>query len=325
VSNPKILCLGEILFDLLADRPTELISEVQSWTPYAGGAPANVACALAKLGIPTALITCMGTDESEQELIKLLIRLEINITGIQNNAEFPTRQVYVLRSPTGERIFAGFGERGVDDFADTRIDPDKLPLELFLDAEFLVIGTLGLAYPQTRSAIFRALELAERYSLKVVVDVNWRSMFWPNPQAAPNLIAQLWPYVDFVKLSVEEAQWLFKTSDAGTIARYLDSVEGVLVTAGKEGNVSYYLNELEGEVSPFEVKVEDTTGAGDAFLAGFLACLCRYGIASLNNPTIARKIITYACAVGALTTTKCGAIDSQPTFVEVEKFIAANC
>lgn len=316
----RVICLGEILFDCLANEIGRSLAEVTSWTAYPGGAPANVACALVKLGTPAAFIGCIGKDKAGEELVQLLESVGVNITGVQRSETAPTRQVYVLRSSTGEREFAGFGERQSDGFADAYLQAAQLPRELFVEAEYLVIGTLELAYPETRAAVFRALELADENYLKVVLDVNWRPRFWPDEKEALPLIKQLWQHVDFVKLAEEEAQWLFNTSDAGAIAHRLDSVEGVLVSSG-DAEVSYCLSDNQGKFTPFSVNVQDTTGAGDAFLAGFIHQLCQRKLSSLSNPDVVREVVAYACAVGGLTTTKPGAIASQPTAGEVEAFL----
>ena len=308
----KVICLGEILFDCLADELGKSVSEVTSWTSYPGGAPANVACALTKLGTPAAFVGAVGKDKLGEELVVLLQSIGVDVSGVQYSKQAPTRQVYVTRSLDGDRTFAGFGEHSADEFADAYLQSELLPTELFLEAEYLVIGTLELAYPQSRAAVFRALELAVEYHLKIVLDVNWRSMFWLDESEARPLIEQLWEYVDFLKLAEEEARWLFETADAGAIFYRLGSVEGVLVSNGA-AQVSYCLSENEGKVSPFSVKVEDTTGAGDAFLAGFIHQLEKQGIQKLTEPKIAHNIVRYACAVGGLTTTKSGAIAAQPT------------
>ena len=319
----KVICLGEILFDCLADELGKSLEAVLSWTSYPGGAPANVACALVKLGTPTAFIGCVGQDSQGTELVKLLDSVGVNTTGIQYHTDAPTREVYVLRSSTGDRIFTGFGNRQPDEFADAYLQAEQLPPELFLEAEFLVLGTLELAYPDTRKAVFRALKLAEEYHLKVVLDINWRPMFWRDRSQALPLMEKLWEYIDFVKLAQEEAQWLFNTADAGAISYRLDSVEGVLVSNG-DANVSYCLNDNEGVVTPFPVKVNDTTGAGDAFLAGLIHQLCQIKMDSLNDADVAKEIVTYACAVGGLTATKPGAIAAQPTQVEVKAFLETS-
>jgi fructokinase len=326
--NPRVICIGEILWDCLADQPTDSIAAVTSWTRYPGGAPANVACGLAQLGVPTAFVGCIGGDDWGEKLLEPLRSRTINTAGIQRYLRATTRQVQVLRTPTGERQFVGFlGDPDLPpdatpDFADTHLQAHFLPTELFAAAEFLVTGTLGLANPETRKAIEESLNLADRHYLKVLMDINWRPMFWSEPETAKPTIHQILPRVDFLKLSEEEAQWLFDTTDPRTIA-HLNDHEGVLITRGAEG-CAYCLSENEGILPAFDVEVEDTTGAGDAFLAGFLAQLCQRGLSALNNPDTAREIVTYASAVGAIVTTDAGAIAPQPTAQEVEAFFYLN-
>ena len=148
-------------------------------------------------------------------------------------------------------------------------------------------------------------------------------MFWLQEAEARPLIQQLWQYIDFLKLSAEEAQWLFETTDAGVICHRLGSVEGVLISDG-DAQVNYCLSDNEGTVNPLKVSVQDTTGAGDAFLAGFIHQLCQQGTKNLSQPEIAQEIVRYACAVGGLTTTKSGAIAAQPSAAEVAAFLAQN-
>lgn len=296
------------------------LNQVKSWTAYPGGAPANAACALAKLGTSSAFIGCIGEDSLGESLIQTLQTEGVNVSGVQRNSKFPTRQVYVLRQPNGGGNFAGFSSSQPSAFADAYLQGSDLREDLFLEAEYLVLGTLELAYSQTRQAISRALELAEKYHLKIILDVNRRPMFWNNESNAKSLIAQLWQYIDFVKLTKEEAKWLFDKTDAGAISYLLGSVEGVLVSDGA-GEVSYCLSDNEGVVKPFPLQVIDTIGAGDAFLAGFIHQLCHYGVSSLGDRDLAKQMVTYACAVGGLTVTKPGAIAAQPTAKEVELFL----
>lgn len=316
----RVLCLGEILWDCLADQTAASIAQVRSWTRYPGGAPANVAAALVKLGTPAGFVGCVGTDELGQTLVEILQTLGVNTLGIQHHPIAPTRQVEVLRLPQGEQQFAGFRGRITTDFADTRLQADLLPVELFTAAEFLVLGTLSLASPDLQDALERALELAEQSYLKILVDVNWRPMFWTDPDSAKPLIHQLIKQIDFLKLTEAEAEWLFDNSDPALIAEQAGDLEGVLVTAGSKG-CTYFLNGHFGSVPAFSVEVEDTTGAGDGFVAGFLHQIIRQGISSLNDPQIVEAIITYANAVATLTTIRAGAITAQPTAVEVGAFL----
>jgi len=323
MSDPRVLSLGEILFDCLADQVGRSLEQVESWTPYPGGAPANVACALVKLGTPSGFVGCVGQDEPGDALVKLLQEVGVDTTGVQRHSTAATRQVYVVRSESGDRSFAGFGNHDTTEFADTRILAAQLPIQLFETADFLILGTLELAYPNSREAIVRALQLAEQYDVKILIDVNWRPVFWPNPDTARQTIQEIFKRIDFLKLSEEEAEWLFDTTDPGAITYRLGSVEGVLVTAGEQG-CTYCLGENEGKLPSFSVPVVDTTGAGDGFVAGFLHQVSQLGIHSLADPETAKKVVTYATAVGALTTMKPGAIAAQPTAAEVEAFLTLH-
>jgi len=323
MSNPRVLCLGEILYDVLADQLGRSVSEVDSWTSYPGGAPANVACALVKLGTPSAFIGAVGEDEPGKSLVKLLEEVGVDTDGVQLNSEAPTRQVLVTRKENGDRVFSGFKDYDTAEFADTRLKAAELPEKLFVNADFLVIGTLELAYPETGAAVYQALELASQHNVKILLDVNWRDVFWKNPDAAPDKIRELIKKVDFLKLAKEEAELLFNTYDAGAITYRLNSVEGVLVTDGDKG-CAYCLGENEDKFSAFSVPVVDTTGAGDSFVAGFVHQLLQTGIQNLKDAEIVKKIIAYASAAGALTTLKPGAIASQPTAEEVENFLREN-
>ncbi|MDB9321403.1 MULTISPECIES: carbohydrate kinase family protein [Cyanophyceae] len=323
MSNPRVLCLGEILFDCLADQLGLTLEEVKSWTPYPGGAPANVACALVKLGTPAGFIGAVGEDEPGNELVKLLEEIGVDTTGVQRHSTAPTRQVYVVRDLAGDRNFAGFGEYDTSEFADTRLKAEQLPESLFQEAEFLVLGTLELAYPESEQAVHRALDLAEQYDLKIILDVNWRPVFWQDADIARQKIQEIWKRVDFLKLSKEEAEWLFDTTDPGAITYRMDTIDGVLVTDGEHG-CTYCLGENEGHLPSYPIDVVDTTGAGDSFLAGFIHQLSIHGIQGLQDAETAKKVVAYANAVGALTTIKAGAIASQPTAAEIDAFLASH-
>ncbi len=323
MSNPRVLCLGEILFDCLADQLGLQLEEVKSWTPYPGGAPANVACALVKLGTPAGFIGAVGEDEPGNKLVKLLEEVGVDTTGVQRHSTAPTRQVYVVRDLAGDRNFAGFGEFDTSEFADTRLKAKKLPESLFQEADFLVLGTLELAYPESEQAVHRALELAEQYDLKIILDINWRPVFWQDANIARQKIQEIWKRVDFLKLSKEEAEWLFDTTDPGAITYRMDSIDGVLVTDGEHG-CTYCLGENEGHLPSYPIEVVDTTGAGDSFLAGFIHQLGIHGIQGLQDAETAKGIVAYANAVGALTTIKAGAIASQPTAAEIDVFLSSH-
>ncbi|MFN5514725.1 MAG: carbohydrate kinase family protein [Cyanobacteriota bacterium] len=317
---PQILCLGEILFDDLADQPGLPLAAVQSWSAYPGGASANVACGLVKLGTAAGFIGCVGEDAAGDALTQVLIREGVNIQGLQRHPQAPTRRVYVTRSLEGDRSFAGFGAVATTAFADAQLRGDLIPADCFTRAEYLVLGTIPLAYPQSRGAAEQALSLAQSRGTQIVVDLNWRPVFWPDQKGAIPLIQTLLEQADFLKCADEEAQWFFNTQDLAAIQRRYPRLRGILLTAGERG-CRYLLGETQGKVPAFTLPVVDTTGAGDAFLAGFLCCALRDGVQLLTDPDAARQAICYASAVGALTTLGPGAIAPQPRSWEVEHFL----
>lgn len=120
----------------------------------------------------------------------------------------PTRDVYVTRTSQGERQFVGFGQEP-DSYADCNIHPDRLPLEKLKAARVVVTGTLGQAYELTGSAIRKAVSIAKENQICVLIDVNWRPVFFADPSNVKDRIIEFVSEADIVKLTDEEAEWMF--------------------------------------------------------------------------------------------------------------------
>ena len=309
-----VICLGEILVDSF------WVNSSQERLSLPGGAPANVACGLAKLGTPVEFVGSIGVDPWGQALKTLLIDLGVGHLGLQTHPTAPTREVHVATDEQGERSFVGFSLPNSNCYADAHIICDRVNPAIFEGSKYLVIGTLGLAYPQTRQTILQAVDWMQQQEGWVVLDVNWRPMFWDNPAAAVGEVRQLLPKVSLLKLSADEARWLMDTTDPVAIAAQLPQLKGVMVTAGAAG-CRYWFAGDQGHVPGFQVDVEDTTGAGDAFVAGIIHQLYRQGRSCLHDARCIRDAIIYASAVGALTTTRSGAIAGQPSPREVDAFL----
>jgi len=129
------------------------------------------------------------------------------VDDIQRRPE-PTRDVYVTRTSQGERQFVGFGQEP-DSYADCNIHPDRLPLEKLKSARVLVTGTLGQAYELTGSAIQKAVSMAKEHQICVLIDVNWRPVFFADPSNVKDRIIAFVSEADIVKLTDEEAEWMF--------------------------------------------------------------------------------------------------------------------
>jgi fructokinase len=318
----SVICLGEALIDLLSNQLGTPLEQVTDWIPYPGGAPTNVACGLVKLGTPTALISCLGRDKVGTKLARLLNEIGVDSTGIQYHLTAPTRQIYVTRSSDGDRKFAGFiNNLASNQFADTFLDADQIPESLFSQAKLLAIGTISLATPSSLRATDKALDLATKYQLQILVDVNWRSMFWDDINRAKVIISAVLNRANFIKMSDDEAAWLFDSISPQVISQKLPNSRGIFVTAGSKG-CDYAIDNLSGFVPAFDVDAIDTTGAGDSFVAACIHQLCQHDLNTIQNAETAMNIIKYASAAGAITTLKPGAINAQPTDAQVLKFLA---
>jgi fructokinase len=126
---------------------------------------------------------------------------------------------------------------------------------------------------------------------------------------------------DVLKLNQSEAKWLFQSTRAATILPQLGNAKAVLVTAGEQGCDYATATGLQGHIPAFRVEGEDSTGAGDSFLAGFIHQLCQQGLSLLEQPEPLVAALRYASAAGALTTTQAGAMAAQPDASSLEAFL----
>lgn len=320
-STTGVICIGEILIDLLSNEPGVSWKKVKSWTPYTGGAPANVAFALANLGMKVAFTGAIGADSVGFQLKHELSEAGIDVSGLQLEPDSPSRQVFVERSAAGERFFAGFGKYHTAEFADTRFDAAKLSQEQFNGYGCLLMGTLLLPYTQSKAAILKCVELARAAGLLLAMDINWRPVFWPNQDEAPAEIKKLMAEMDLIKLSEEEAEWLFETLDPTVIATQFPKARVILISKGENG-CNYFINGIKGECPAFRANVIDTTGAGDSFMAGFLY---KYLMAAhQGTPEEIHSYVKFACATGALCTEIAGAISAKTTVEKAEQFIKSH-
>ncbi|PSC74999.1 Haloalkane dehalogenase [Micractinium conductrix] len=332
-----VVSLGEALYDCLADQIGKPKEEVTSWTPYPGGAPANVATGVARLGSGSLFVSAIGKDDLGDQFVALLEERGVDTSAVQRN-DRPTRDILVTRLPGGDRVFSGFGKAKTHEYADCFLDTAALPLDRIKAADALVTGTLGLAAGPTADAMRAAVKAArEGNHCTVVLDVNWRPVFWDDEATAKATVLEYIKQAHILKVTDEEAEWLFGIPAADALAhpeRVLeqgDGWRGVLVSAGEKGS-GYAFHApggkmaMSGVVPVLDVKVVDTTGAGDAYLAGFLFyMLLSGGLDSLAaDPAKLRRGVEFATACGAFTCTKPGAIGAQPTVAEAEALLAAR-
>ena len=310
----SVVCLGEALIDRLGPPGGDPAEDLPV-DDRLGGAPANVACGLARLGTPVAFAGRLGQDAVGEAFSSLFSERGLDTSLLQRDAERPSRIVLVRRSRDGERQFQGFaGDEGAG-FADQALEPALLP-----QARWLLIGTLPLAAPASASALLSAGRQARSQGTAIALDVNWRPTFWdvgadPSAGPSPSAVAAIRPLLEqaaLIKLAREEAIWFFGSAHPQLISGTLPQAPDVVVTDGAEP-VTWWMQGGSGSLPVFHPpEVVDTTGAGDAFTAGLLHCW--------DLPPLQR--VSFAAGCGALVCSGAGGIDPQPSAPEVEAFIA---
>ena len=253
-------------------------------------------------------------DAIGEAFLLLLAQRGVDVALLQSDVERPSRIVLVRRSRDGERQFQGFaGDEGAG-FADQALEPVLLP-----KARWLLIGTLPLAAPTSGTVLLSVVRQARNQGTAIALDVNWRPTFWDvnaDPDTGPSAAAKavIEPLLDqagLIKLAREEALWFFNTDNPGAIQQALPQQPDVVVTDGS-APVRWQLGADSGRQDAFlPPAVVDTTGAGDAFMAGLLH---RWTAAPLER-------IRFAAACGALVCGGAGGIDPQPTQAQVEAFL----
>ena len=314
-SSNHVVCLGEALIDRLGPPGGDPAVD-QPVDDRLGGAPANVACGLARLGSSAAFAGRLGQDAIGNAFVELFRTRGLDLSLLQQDPRRPSRIVLVRRSRNGEREFQGFtGDQGLG-FADQALEP------LYLSsARWLLIGTIPLATPVSAAALSAAVEQARHQGTAIALDVNWRPTFWDpaaDPAAGPDpealaAIRPLLEQADLIKLAREEALWCFATDDPAGVRAALPQRPDVVVTDGA-APVRWCLADEVGHQPAFKPpQVVDTTGAGDAFTAGLLH---RWDSAPSER-------IRFAAACGALVCGGAGGIDPQPDEAQIDAFLGA--
>lgn len=328
VPAPLVLCLGEALVDRLEPPDGDRL----------GGAPANVACALARLGTPSAFLGRLGRDAIGAAFAELFAERGVDTSALQWDGARPSRTVLVRRDAQGERQFGGFAGADLaavaagEGFADQAFDASGLSAALgplLAAARWLLVGTIPLASPAAASALQLACRQAAAAGVPLALDVNWRPTFWDaaaDPASGPTAaqLAAMQPLLAqaaLLKCAREEAQWLFGTADPVAVSAALPQRPAVLVSDGA-APLRWWLGGTAGELPAFRVPVVDSTGAGDAFTAGLLHGLLNGLVADPDGPVL--ELMRFASACGALVCQAPGAIDPQPTSSEVQVFLAQH-
>lgn len=280
VMSKKIVCFGEVLWDVL---PTEKI---------AGGAPMNVSIRLQSLGIETKMISKIGNDDLGKELLNIIKDKNVDTSLIQIDETHATGEVLVKLDANGSATYDIVYPSAWDSILIT-----KENIEAVREADAFVFGSLASRDTISRNTLLTLLKEA-KYK---IFDVNIRPPFYSF-----TFIKELMELSDFVKLNDEE---LVEVAHAlGSISDVIEdnilflsketNTKTICVTKGKDGAILYIDNQFY-RYNGFEIKVVDTIGAGDSFLAALLS--------KVLYTDDYQKAIEFGCAVGALVASHKGA------------------
>jgi len=330
MNKTTVVCLGEALIDRIRNKSNE------EFTDFLGGAPANVACALRKLKIDSVFIGCLGRDEFGKKFIEQFNELKVNIDFLQLDINRPTRIVRVDRDNSGDRYFSGFDAIPQTVFADEAIKKSVIEenlssLEkLFEETKYFVSGTNILSSSMGAESLNHLLSVARKFDVKVIIDLNWREVFWNYSTFSSqiiekervNLIQEFLNYANILKLAKEEALLFFDNANPYEISETLLKRPDVIITNGADP-IAWFINGLQGETKVHNSsKIIDTTGAGDAFLAGLISKLISSGYPS--NEFEIQDYVRFSSVCGLLTCLGEGAIEQQPDHLKVNEFLGSQ-
>ena len=315
---PKALCIGELLIDFVSTTPDVTLAEAPGFVKAPGGAPANVAVGLAKLGMDAGFIGKVGADAFGDFLRQTLQQNSVNTDYLISDEGSRTTLAFVATRSDGMKDITFYRHPG----ADIQLAPDEINTDYIQSADLFHYGSVSLSHSPSREATLHAIQAAKAGGAMLSYDPNLRLMLWDNANDAKHWIWEVMPYADIVKLSEEE--WEFVTGDAGLehgIDRILrHGVKLIVVTLGERG--CYYTNGItNGFVDGFAVDVVDTLGAGDAFVAAMLTQLMQHADLLALERVRLDEIMRYANAAGALATQKVGVIPALPTPPDIEHFL----
>ncbi|MDR5672982.1 Sugar kinase, ribokinase family [Halalkaliarchaeum sp. AArc-CO] len=327
-SDPSVLVVGETLVDFIPETPGPL-PDVETFHRRAGGAPANVAVGLSRLGVTPAFWTRVGDDPFGDFLRRTLEAAGIPDELVEIDPRAKTGLAFVSLDPDADRAFSFHRDRS----ADTRLQSGRIDDERLEGTDWLHAGGVTLADDPGREATFDILERAGGTDTTVSFDPNARPELWDEYDFADS-VDRAFGLADVVKTSREdlEAAGYDCELDDEQLVRSVadDGPHTVFLTLGSAGAVAYATPDApwfddahrpgDGERSAdavvrhdgYPVDAVDTTGAGDGFFAG--------AIAALSNDEPLPMALEFAGAVAAVTTTEPGAMTALPTRKEVAAF-----
>ena len=309
----SVLSFGELLIDFVALEMGVTVGDASGFVKAPGGAPANVAAAVARLGYRSAFMGQVGDDPFGRHLAGVLAEESVDIAGITYSSEARTALAFVSNTADGDRSFMFYRHPS----ADMLMKPEDVDTALIDACDIFHHGSITFIREPAASALRLALDRALAADSFVSYDPNLRLPLWDSAEAArAGMLAGL-ETANLLKISDEELEFLTGGDDVAPLWR--ERMEMICVTYGAKGAVAHLKDGRVIERAGYAVQAIDTTGAGDAFVAAILIGILNHGA---GWQTKLPEILDFANAVGALTCRRKGAIPSLPTMAEARAFQA---
>ena len=312
-----VTALGELLIDFTENGTSAQGNPLLEANP--GGAPCNVLAMLEKLGKKTAFIGKVGKDMFGEQLKTAVEEVGIDTRNLVMDEEVHTTLAFVHTYPDGDRDFSFYRNPG----ADMMLKKEEVDEDLIRGAKIFHFGTLSSTHEGVREATRYAIDVAKEAGCIVSFDPNLRPPLWKSLDEAKAEIEYGLSKCDILKISDNEVEFLFGTTDYDEGARLIREkykIPLVLITLGKDGSRAYY-KDLRVEVPGFvQEHTIETTGAGDTFCANYLNYILENGMEELTEENL-KELLTFANAAASLITTRKGALRVMPTREEIKNFI----
>lgn len=316
-----IYCIGEALIDFLPTVKGTRLEDVETFSRAPGGGPANISVACAKLGAKSAFIGKVGDDAFGRLIIETLRDCGVDTTYTTQTAEANTTLAFVTRKADGDKDFVFCRKPG----ADMLLSEDDIPDDLFKKGDILQFDSLSLVESPSKYAHKKAIRLARNAGAVISFDPNVRLDLWADHDECKRTILEFLPLADILKMSLDEMPFIFDSEDEREVAKRCLGLglKAVVITRGADGS-AFFTPDFESEIETLDVQVEDTTGAGDAYIGAMLSKIAGKKLEDMLNPDSIRELMRFSNAVGAITTTKKGGITAIPTLSQIEDFFASS-
>lgn len=315
-----VTALGELLIDFTENGTSAQGNPILEANP--GGAPCNVLAMLSRLGKKVAFIGKVGKDMFGEQLKNAIEEVGIDSRNLVIDEDVRTTLAFVHTYPDGDRDFSFYRNPG----ADMMLTKEEVQVDLIQNSKIFHFGTLSSTHEGVREATRYAIDVAKENGCIISFDPNLRPPLWKDLEDARVEIEYGLTKCDILKISDNEVEFLFGTTDydkGAALIREKYNIPLVMITLGKEGSRAYY-KDLRVEVAPFlQENTIETTGAGDTFCASALNYVLEHGLENLTEENL-KELLTFANAGASIITTKKGALRVMPSRQEVIDFIASR-